>query len=133
MAEVRRYQLPKLMTQDSLGQPERAARGSQNRLGEDRRRSVRDKAVLLVEAHWPGGAVAGETRRRVVAGYLVRRADLRGADPGRHDVAAAGPAVTGCPRRCHWSLGPAGQVGLEVGKDAEYPLAGAVDADGRVE
>lgn len=78
--EVGCYELLKLAAQGPLGQAERAARGSPDRLGEDRHRSVRGQAVLLAEAHWPGGAVARETRGRVIAGYLVRRADFRGTD-----------------------------------------------------
>ncbi len=89
--------LLKLTAQGPLGEAEQAARGSPDRLGEDRHRSVRGKAVLLVEAHGPGDAMPGETPGRVIAGYLIRRADLRRTDPGCDQVAAAGPAITGCP------------------------------------
>src|ERR1017187_8112368 len=70
--EVGCYEPLKLAAQRSFGQAERAARGSPDRLGEDRYRPVRGQAVLLVEAHRPGDAVTGETRGRIVAGYLIR-------------------------------------------------------------
>ena len=57
--------------QQAGGQPERAAGRGPDRLGEERRRSVRGKAVLLLEADRPGDADAGQTARRLIAGHLI--------------------------------------------------------------
>jgi hypothetical protein len=122
----------------SLGATRNGPRGSPDRLGEDRRCTVRGKTVLLVEAHrvgaekpchpmWPG-RIGGCGRRAGLAAERALPCRRRHAGPskvhGRHIGGPAGRTISPVPR--YRTPGPAeitDRVRCPGGSQTRFPFS----------